>query len=100
MLPTLLHVLTGRTVEQSGVTGRDLLADSPPRDQVLLAYPDRDGYTEMVAIRGPDRLAFVTHLRMAGFRVRGFEDPDGRLIADHGQTPADADEWVRSCHSW
>ena len=93
LLPTLLHLLTGRPSSIAGSTGRDLLAGPPP-DEALLCCVRRDGYLELLAIRGEHRLAFDADSHSPNLKVVGFQDPLARPKFLHGQSAEDVDGWV------
>ena len=58
VLPTLLHVLAGKTVAVNNSHGRDLLADSHPDDEVTLVPANGPDWDGLMIIRADERMIF------------------------------------------
>ena len=60
ILPTLLHVLGGKSVAVRNCQGRDLIADDVRADEVVLAPADGSQWEGLLIIKEKKRLAFKT----------------------------------------
>lgn len=98
LVPTLLHVLAGRTVPLRHTAGRDLLAAGPLADRVLLAPRQQLPPFELLLVEGHERLLFKARVDRPFIETFGFLDPRGDMDLERPVPPApeDADRFVEA----
>ena len=96
VLPTLLHVLAGRTVPIAHSAGRDLLDPAQRTDRVLLAPRQLLPPFELLLVEGARRLLFKVRVDRPHMETFGFLDASGDMDLDAAVPPAPetADHWV------
>ncbi|MEY4549227.1 MAG: hypothetical protein RL685_5422 [Pseudomonadota bacterium] len=96
VLPSLLHLLSGKHVALPHLQGRDWFSDPPPSSALLsYASPDRRRVQAQLRVAG-QRLRLDLDARTPHVTLLGFEDERARLITDPGLTPALEDELVHA----
>ena len=90
VLPTLMHALEGRHVPIKNVSGRDLLADPSPRDEVVVVPANGPEWEGFMIVRGDRRMAFRTMTKPGAApwaEFVGLVDESGQYIWKVGQEP-------------
>jgi hypothetical protein len=98
VLPTLLHALCGHKVPIRYCHGRDVLADAPLGDQVLICpYRWKDPY-DLILVRGLQRMQFKMRFNPGTIEAHGFCDTSGNLDLSpkHSFTRRDAVLWTEA----
>jgi membrane-anchored protein YejM (alkaline phosphatase superfamily) len=94
LLPTLLHVISGREVRLRSSSGRDVLA-GPHADQawVCTQYPSSRSW-DGVLIRGEERLGVKFVADPPWIQVLGMLDDDGRFNPKRPPRVEEAPDWA------
>jgi phosphoglycerol transferase MdoB-like AlkP superfamily enzyme len=100
VLPTLLHAATGVADPVQGVDGRDLLAASPPREDVFVAPYKLTQPYDLLWIRGDRRLLFRVRTDRPLLDAFAFVDDSGfPLLAPDPSVLEDAARLGTAIHS-